>query len=516
MLNTPPMLAGPPGKVANINPRDVVVGKRLRELNPEKVRELAMSFLQSGQLHPIGVRDDGGSKYTLGFGAHRLAACIWLEEQGNTVSVQAIVFPPECPDGWIKLYEIVENLHRLELTPDERAAHLMAYAGWCKNLGLVETANIKRSVKQAEIETQKVNGTGDSDDRSHRSEPLKPTITEKAKRDFGVTESTVHARHATAVRLAEQGGVKIDGAKGIETMAADKQIEAGEVAMKEASKKKAKPKTNAKPKVSQQELKKRREAVLNGLKPMASLTREQVDPDFKGTGMDFVDKYGHVQLRTKKQMEEDNDKAAFSAWVGAFRDLKKPLSEYLKVGKFSVEQYHHFIAKAPNKERRAGEMKELADLVARTKESIDRLIEPEQHLHGLSLGMTNTLLWALKRGLRGYRQDCDEIVEDTILKSNLEEEAGMLEYLIQMLEPEVKAWRDEFEAKTGIRMYWENHLGAVLQPGPLPDEIKNAPAEPYEESIPEALDGLVAEGQITCDDKGVYRSAEFSKPEAKP
>jgi hypothetical protein len=126
---------------------------------------------------------------------------------------QAMVFPADCPDDWIKLYEIDENLHRLDLTPNEKAAQLALYAGYCKKLGLVETANIKRSVKQAEIEAQNANGTSDSDHRSHRSEPLKPTITEKAIQDFGVTESTVHARHATAVKLAEQGGVTINGPK---------------------------------------------------------------------------------------------------------------------------------------------------------------------------------------------------------------------------------------------------------------------------------------------------------------
>lgn len=225
-----------PGKVTTIYPRLIKVGERQRQLDPERVQELAMSILQNGQLQPIGVREEKDSKYTLIFGAHRVAAMLWLEEKGldKDAVVWATVYPPEYPDGWVKMNELVENLHRLELTPAERAAHTTAYAGWCKKLGLVQAADAKRSVKQAEIEAQKANGTGDSDGRSHRSEPEKPTVTEKLIRDLGVTESTVHARQAKSVQLAKQGGLEIKGAKGIESMDADKLIETGEVAMAEA------------------------------------------------------------------------------------------------------------------------------------------------------------------------------------------------------------------------------------------------------------------------------------------
>jgi len=126
-------------------------------------------------------------------------------------------------------------------------------------------------------------------------------------------------------------------------------------------------------------MRQRREAVLNGLPPFRGLTKEEVDPNFKGTAQDFVDKYGHVQLLTKEQIEKANDQAAFSAWVAVFRNLKGPLSDYLKLGKFNVENYHKFIAKAGNKERRIGEMKELADMVVRTKESIGWLLEELSH-----------------------------------------------------------------------------------------------------------------------------------------
>jgi ParB/Sulfiredoxin domain len=104
------------------------------------------------------------------------------------------------------------------------------------------------------------------------------------------------------------------------------------------------------------------------------LTREQVDPDFKGTNQDWVDQYGHVQIRTKAQMEIDRDQDAFTAWVGGIRSLRVPLREYLAIGKFTVERYHAWMKKASNQEKRLAEIKELASLIVQTRESIDWLL----------------------------------------------------------------------------------------------------------------------------------------------
>jgi hypothetical protein len=46
------------------------------------------------------------------------------------------------------------------------------------------------------------------------------------------------------------------------------------------------------------------------------LTREEVDPDFKGTDLQFATKYGHVTLHTKAQIEQDKRAAAAAKWVG--------------------------------------------------------------------------------------------------------------------------------------------------------------------------------------------------------
>ncbi len=150
---------GPTGKkphnVTTLYPRSIIVGSRQRELNPDRVRELAMSIKQNGQLQPIGVREEktkkNGSiatKYRLIFGAHRLAALCLLEDEGleQNVTVWTTIYPSTYPDNWIKMNELVENLHRLELTPSERSAQTTSYAGWCKKLGLVQKADTNRSM----------------------------------------------------------------------------------------------------------------------------------------------------------------------------------------------------------------------------------------------------------------------------------------------------------------------------------------------------------------------------------
>jgi hypothetical protein len=58
---------------------------------------------------------------------------------------------------------------------------------------------------------------------------------------------------------------------------------------------------------------------LHNTTPMKSLTREEVDPEFKGTAMEWVIKYGHVQTHTAEQYAT----MRFEDWVGFARDLAK-------------------------------------------------------------------------------------------------------------------------------------------------------------------------------------------------
>ena len=46
------------------------------------------------------------------------------------------------------------------------------------------------------------------------------------------------------------------------------------------------------------------------------LTREEVDPDFQGTAVEFATKYGHVNLHTKAELEESKRQEALQKWLG--------------------------------------------------------------------------------------------------------------------------------------------------------------------------------------------------------
>jgi hypothetical protein len=49
------------------------------------------------------------------------------------------------------------------------------------------------------------------------------------------------------------------------------------------------------------------------------LTKEEIDPEFTGTAMDWVDKYGHVQVMTAEQYARER----FSAWSANMRGVVK-------------------------------------------------------------------------------------------------------------------------------------------------------------------------------------------------
>lgn len=104
----------------SLNPVGVSVRDRLRSVNSDRVKELAASFREIGQLEPITVRPDTVTKtgYTLIVGAHRLAAAKLLKWE----SIAAIVV--DTTDNEARLAEIDENLVRSELTPAERAMHV--------------------------------------------------------------------------------------------------------------------------------------------------------------------------------------------------------------------------------------------------------------------------------------------------------------------------------------------------------------------------------------------------------
>jgi hypothetical protein len=51
-----------------------------------------------------------------------------------------------------------------------------------------------------------------------------------------------------------------------------------------------------------------------------TLTREQVDPDFKGDAVQFASRYGHVLLHTKAELEEHKQQEVLRIWLAAIVD----------------------------------------------------------------------------------------------------------------------------------------------------------------------------------------------------
>jgi len=94
---------------------------RLRGAKPDRVETLAKDIAANGLLQPIGVVGEESGRFTLTFGAHRLAAVKALELKEIDARVT--------PANWIKdqerrLQEVVENLNRERLTKLERAEGL--------------------------------------------------------------------------------------------------------------------------------------------------------------------------------------------------------------------------------------------------------------------------------------------------------------------------------------------------------------------------------------------------------
>lgn len=115
----------------SLRPSDIEVGERHRALSSDAVERLAKSMNDIGLRHPISVRIveemeiDG--ELTAGVpilvaGAHRLAAAKLLGwERVDCVDVDDDALTAE-------LWELAENLHRHDLTKDQRDEHIRRYA----------------------------------------------------------------------------------------------------------------------------------------------------------------------------------------------------------------------------------------------------------------------------------------------------------------------------------------------------------------------------------------------------
>jgi hypothetical protein len=115
----------------HLHPSDIEIGERHRAISNEAVERLAASMADIGLRHPITVRVvdemmvDGhltSGVPVLVAGAHRLAAAKKLGwQQVDCIEVVDDAVAAE-------LWELAENLHRLDLTKDQRDQHIRRYA----------------------------------------------------------------------------------------------------------------------------------------------------------------------------------------------------------------------------------------------------------------------------------------------------------------------------------------------------------------------------------------------------
>lgn len=101
---------------------DVFIGTRHRSLDSSRVESLAESIKAIGLQTPISVYVDGDDHAHLVAGLHRLEAARhlgWERIDANFVKMD---------DVERELWEIAENLHRVELTKEQRDEHIRRYA----------------------------------------------------------------------------------------------------------------------------------------------------------------------------------------------------------------------------------------------------------------------------------------------------------------------------------------------------------------------------------------------------
>lgn len=186
----------------------IEVGARLRQIDPERVDALVASIAEIGLRTPITVmsRANGDdTRLILVAGLHRLEALKRIGEESTDV----IIVPDD--EVQAELWEIAENLHRADLTKEQRDVQIRRYA---------ELLQLKvrkdQSVQSAPIVSKRQDGKG------HRQTGLAKKIAEQT----GLSKSTVRRalfRPDPEIEVQRQEAEKArrDHDRAIETIAAE-------------------------------------------------------------------------------------------------------------------------------------------------------------------------------------------------------------------------------------------------------------------------------------------------------
>ena len=123
----------------------IEVNDRLRQVDPEAVQRIALSYGDVGQLQPVEVvaHPTVPDRFVLVSGAHRIAAAHVV----GWTRIAAALF--EGDRDQLRLREIDENLYRRELSPYDEAAFVVERIEVCQRLGIVPKSPRKRPGDQS-------------------------------------------------------------------------------------------------------------------------------------------------------------------------------------------------------------------------------------------------------------------------------------------------------------------------------------------------------------------------------
>jgi ParB-like chromosome segregation protein Spo0J len=178
---------------------------RLREFDPRSVEDLAESINEAGGLlESIGVRRKAGEagRYVLMYGARRVMAYRLLlgisvaglkdpnrdPEAARYRAIPAHVYPEDTSNEVSEALEIMENLHRLELTANEKTEHTVKFGAFMQRRLKHELKVQKRDDKNIPEVREK-----SPTPRKGRGRPPKP-VAQAVADALGINRNTLDSR----------------------------------------------------------------------------------------------------------------------------------------------------------------------------------------------------------------------------------------------------------------------------------------------------------------------------------
>ena len=173
--------------------------ERLRKFRPEVVDWLVESITARSVLQSISVRRRGAG-YELVAGLHRLEAARKCGHQ----TIRAEVYD-DLGDDEAKLLQIDENLCRAELSPAERAAHLVERKRLCETLHPETGHGGDRRSAEARSNSHSENLKAFVEDTAAKTGKGRSTIAREAKRGADIRDVAQLARISTLLSAAAAG-----------------------------------------------------------------------------------------------------------------------------------------------------------------------------------------------------------------------------------------------------------------------------------------------------------------------